>query len=1173
MKSQIYSILLILLCLQLLPVSNHTTGVDLEEKEDSIIDPFLFKNQKRSVSILQTGTPIFIDGDAAFHGNASAEGWNNGGRTGTAGSPYLLDSLNISDHPADVIIDIRNTDVYFQINNSFLAGGLVGIRLENVSNGIITNNVVMNNSIAGSYLDNSHDNYFSGNTFANNTGSGINTNESGNITISNNFLLNNSLYGIDFSESENCTISDNTASFNWESGIRIGWLSINNTLLRNFASNNTKNGINLGQFANSTVLINNTVINSGQNGMKGYYMINSTLINNTVANSGADGGYSSTGIYIQYAENIVLKNNTASNNPDRGIQLDRCPNSTLKYNVANDNSYGIYLGYCENSTLVDSRVTNHSRNGLYLTQSPNCTVRNNYVTNSGDYGVYMFYCSNSTVENNIVTNSDDDGLYLYKIQDSLIKNNTVSNSKTYGSYSVVCHNSVFVDNKYINGGFYFYESTLVNSLKLNVINNTVNGKPLVFWENKTQTTVPFGAGQIILVNCTSIEITNQSISNASIGVFALFSTHLDISDNDIQGNLDGIYLKLDNDTTCYNNELSNNDDGIVVQSCAGNITVRDNIIIDCLLNGISFSYSGNCTILNNQFKNCGLYFSGTEPNDFIPASMSNNLVNGKPVLYWENVTGELVPSGYGQVILVNSPNIIVTGLTWKTSVGVQAAFSNNLTVYNCSFYKNNNGVKLQNCSYFNVSQNIYTQSNTAISASYSEYGVIFNNTIVDYINVGISIGNSKLITVSTNAVAYGLYGISISGGKNATIINNVVMINSYQGIIVKSSDYSNISMNTITNSGQDHIRLEKSDYSQITSNFASQSSLRGFYIPHTVENITIKHNVIINSSDYAITCNTGHNMTISNNSFIDNNLGGSSQIYCNGNNNLYNYNYWNNWTTPDTTPADGFVDVPYDIGGDTKNDEFPLTTPATSHQLSPLIIWYPLRNDNVSGIVALQWSRVVDSWGHSITYNVSYSNGSTSWTELASELTGVTYAWDIIEVTKNLSYRIKVIASDDQGLTIETISDAFFVRDLHTITSPTITYPVGGEILSGNVTIVYDAATDSWGDAITYNLYYSADGGNTWNVLVTNYSSNSSYVWDTTTVADGTYLIKVVAVCSTGLSAEAISPDSFTILNNPQPEKPSDDDDQAPIIVMGLAGVTLICASVALLLRRRKLGR
>ncbi|MFX0090906.1 MAG: nitrous oxide reductase family maturation protein NosD, partial [Candidatus Hodarchaeota archaeon] len=93
-------------------------------------------------------TPISINGDADFLAQAAAEGWAG---TGTAQDPIMITNYNISSSTTQ--IDIRNTQLKFQIRTNFLAGVTqtdiitYAISLENVTGGMITDNILINNYI------------------------------------------------------------------------------------------------------------------------------------------------------------------------------------------------------------------------------------------------------------------------------------------------------------------------------------------------------------------------------------------------------------------------------------------------------------------------------------------------------------------------------------------------------------------------------------------------------------------------------------------------------------------------------------------------------------------------------------------------------------------------------------------------------------------------------------------------------------------------------------------------------------------------------------------------------------------------------------------------------------------------------------------------------------------
>ncbi|MFX0095860.1 MAG: fibronectin type III domain-containing protein, partial [Candidatus Hodarchaeota archaeon] len=102
---------------------------------------------------------------------------------------------------------------------------------------------------------------------------------------------------------------------------------------------------------------------------------------------------------------------------------------------------------------------------------------------------------------------------------------------------------------------------------------------------------------------------------------------------------------------------------------------------------------------------------------------------------------------------------------------------------------------------------------------------------------------------------------------------------------------------------------------------------------------------------------------------------------------------------------------------------------------------------------------------------------------------------------------------------------------IHYLTRPKIQFLDELETLKGTVLIHWAPGTDSQNHSITYAFYYSDDEGSHWILEAENLTS-TSYTWDTTKVSDGTtYLVKIKAVCSEGLTAEDIS-NTLTIMND-----------------------------------------
>ncbi|MFW9916777.1 MAG: nitrous oxide reductase family maturation protein NosD, partial [Candidatus Thorarchaeota archaeon] len=222
--------------------------------------------------------PIEIVGNNAFVSNATAQGWLG---DGTAGNPYVISGLNISNY-SETSIAISDTTLYFQILNCLLMSRVWnGISFTNVTNGQIANNSINDN------------NYY-----------GIALRDSSNCTIINNTLNNNGVGGIDFRDSGNCSITNNTLNDNNE-GISL-WNSWNCTITNNTLCKDYWSGIMLSYSGNCT-LTHNTLNYYSWYGIRLENSCNCTVTHNTLSEK-------RHGIYLWGSGNCTIAFNTISKN-------------------------------------------------------------------------------------------------------------------------------------------------------------------------------------------------------------------------------------------------------------------------------------------------------------------------------------------------------------------------------------------------------------------------------------------------------------------------------------------------------------------------------------------------------------------------------------------------------------------------------------------------------------------------------------------------------------------------------------------------------------------------------------------------------------------------------------------------------------------------------------------
>jgi len=460
---------------------------------------------------------------------------------------------------------------------------ITGLNIANVSRGIqlgfcqyitITNNSLVSNSDYGIYIFSSNYN-----------------------NITNNYC-SGSLCGIWIEDSQHNNINYNNCTSCFWAGIYLQGSDYNN--ITNNQCSNSWDGIYLGYARNNTILNNNC--SGNRCGISLASSSNTNITNNILWNNGIE----IWGQLVDYWTTHVIENNTVNGKP---VYYYKNQNGG---NVPSEAGQ-VILGNCTNMVVSGLTLT-HASIGVQLGFSSNNTITNNNCSGNSIYGIDLEYSSNNTITNNHCIGNSEEGILLWSSSNNNITNNTCLDNLWRGIYLSFSGTNNIMNNTLWNNGIVIYGWTLEDWNTHTIENNTVNGKPVYYYKNKNGGTVPRGAGQVILANCTNISVSGLSLTNASIGVQLGFSSYNTITNNNCSGNfIYGIDMEHSSNNAITSNQCTANGES-----------------------GIYFSSSNNNTITDNHCSNNGegIYLYSSSNNNITKNNCSNNFNDGIYLYYF-----------------------------------------------------------------------------------------------------------------------------------------------------------------------------------------------------------------------------------------------------------------------------------------------------------------------------------------------------------------------------------------------------------------------------------------------------------------------------------------------------------------------------------------------------------
>ncbi len=330
----------------------------------------------------------------------------------------------------------------------------------------------------------------------------------------------------------------------------------------------------------------------------------------------------------------------------------------------------------------------------------------------------------------------------------------------------------------------------------------------------------------------------------------------------------GVYLEYSSSVSIINCTMTKNGwDGIELFYSPGAVIIN-NTLSDNGDYGIELWHSNNSTLTNNVFYNDGVYFYDISITNYLNFSFENNWVNGKILGYYKGIDDlTLTDPDYGQLILVNCKRP---------------------TIYNQNLSDTAIGMLLYDCDYADIMNNTCSYNQCGIYLESSTYSIIVNNTCNNNEDAIKTMYDYESTFVNNTCNFNFESGLRLFISHDCIVYNNTYIENVLSAIYIWSCSGNIVTNNTCLSSNYFCIYLESSASCLLAYNDIQYSFLYGIYLNFDSYDNVLHHN-----------------------KFTDNNLGGDSQGYDDGTNNIWfdtitlEGNWWSDWTGISPYPLDG----------------------------------------------------------------------------------------------------------------------------------------------------------------------------------------------------------------------------------------------------------------------------
>ncbi|MFX0205948.1 MAG: NosD domain-containing protein [Candidatus Hodarchaeota archaeon] len=436
---------------------------------------------------------------------------------------------------------------------------------------------------------------------------------------------------------------------------------------------------------------------------------------------------------------------------------------------------------------------------------------------------------------------------------------------------------------------YIIEDFIINASKTHGIEIRSTDAYLIIQNCTIEDGKRYGHNGIFLNNTLNINVSNNKVNNNSDGIRLHHSSHSTLAGNMVNNNRDGIRLYNSNHSTLVGNMANNNNRGIYLNA-SSHITLVGNLANNNT-RGIYLNASSHTTLTGNTVNYNLEGISVDESN--------HTTLSGNTVIYidqnefFNNRNGIRLGSSNHTTLAGNI--MYGSGLELSYSYNNQIDPSNKVNDKAVRYYENTPGVQLSgesdvgqvilvNCDDSLIERLYISGTSTGITILDSLNSSIAENTIFDCINgiylrnsshtllarnnisynnwAGIVLGSSNHTILAENTANYNSWGICGFFSSNTTVSGNTANNNEHGILLISWTNNATLIGNT-ANNNTEGISLYALNHTTLTGNTVN-NNVRGiilWYSNHT----TLAGNTANNNWDYGIILwNSSHNTLVRN---------------------------------------------------------------------------------------------------------------------------------------------------------------------------------------------------------------------------------------------------------------------------------------------------------------------